>query len=62
MQPYKINSLVLHVSENKIYMVTHRRMNRDWQGMFIMYTLIEPHRPSHRVNIRDTDLVPLGAS
>ena len=60
--PYKINSLVLHLSENKIYMVTHRRLNRDFQGMYIMYTVIEPHRPNHRVNIRHFDLAPVEAS
>ena len=62
MSPFKINSLVVHKTSNTILMVIDRRILKDFYGLYVSYTVIEPHNPAYKRVIREDHLTLLGAS
>ena len=61
-EPYKLNSLVRHLNRTPVYMIIDRRLNRDHSGYFVIYTLIEPHKPTVKRVFSHDELTPLEAS
>ena len=62
MSPFKINSLVVDKTSNKILMVIDRRILKDFYGLYVCYTVIEPHKPAYKRILRQSELTLLGAS
>ena len=60
--PYRLNTLVRHLNRAPVYMIINRRINKDSSGYFVIYTLIEPHRPTVKRVFHHNELTPLGAS
>ena len=61
MKPYRLNSLVRHGGKAPVYMIINRRINKDYSGHFVTYTLIEPHKPSVKRVFHHNELTPLEA-
>ena len=61
MKPYRLNSLVRHVNEAPVYMIINRRIAKDHSGYIVIYTLVEPHKPSRRKIFLHNELKPLEA-
>ena len=61
MKPYKLNSLVRHGNRTPVYMIINRRITKDHSGHFVIYTLIEPHKPSVKRVFSHYELKPLEA-
>jgi len=59
MKPYRLNSLVRHLDSAPVYMIINRRINKDYSGHFVTYTLIEPHKPSVKRVFHHNELTPL---
>lgn len=62
MKPYRLNTLVRHLNRAPVYMIINRRLNRDNYGYYVVYTLIEPHKPSVKRVFHHDELTPLEAS
>ena len=61
MKPYRLNSLVRHLNRAPVYMIINRRISKDLSGHFVIYTLIEPHKPSVKRVFSHYELKPLEA-
>ena len=63
MKPYRMNSLVRRDDEynTSVYMIINRRITKSHSGHTVIYTLIEPHKPSRRKIFLHHELKPLEA-
>ena len=61
MKPYRLNSLVKHGDRAPVYMIINRRINKVHSDYFVIYTLIEPHKPSEKRVFSHYELKPLEA-